>query len=74
MNNKPTLEEATLDLNNIRAELEAMRRINQDASWLSKRDDVDSTTYVEIANKTAYHIVRGERVEKMILTSYPQLQ
>lgn len=70
---KPTIEEAIKDLNDIRVELDAMRRIKEDASWLSRRDDVDATFYHEIGNKIDRHIFQGIQVELKILKNYPQL-
>lgn len=73
MTTKPTLEEARKDLHDIRSELEAMWRINTDATWLSGRDDVDSSYYASIRLKTHNDILRGESVERSILKHYPQL-
>lgn len=71
--NKPPLEEATKDLNNIRAELEAMRVIKQQSEWLSHRDDVDSAYFAGVAMKVSANIIRGVGVEQKILNLYPEL-
>lgn len=70
---KPTLQEATLDLNNIRAELEVMRRIQIDAEWLSKRDDVDASFYQNVAMRTKHYVDKGSALEQHILKLYPEL-
>lgn len=69
----PSLKEARLDLNNIRQELEAMRRIHADAIWLSTREDVDGEWYKQIAFKVSNAIHRGSLVESKILSLYPEL-
>lgn len=70
---KPTTEEAKLDLENIRQELEVMRRIEQDATWLSRREDVDASFYQQMAFKVNHDIANGERTEQLILRGYPEL-
>lgn len=71
---KPPLEEARKDLADIRLELEVMRRIRQDAMWLSLRDDVDGVFYQNIVFKVDAHIGNGSRVEYNILERYKELQ
>ena len=73
MNPKPTTEEARIDLNDIRNELEAMRRILADATWLSMRNDVDAPFYAGVVRKVTGHIDSGSGVERSILKNYPEL-
>lgn len=71
---KPTLEEARQDLADIRAEIEAMKAISVNASFLSSRNDVDASYFNKVAFKVESYIHSGRGVEAAILMRYPELQ
>lgn len=71
--NKPSLEEARIDLTNIREEVAAMQVILDKATWLSNRVYVNQNYYKRIANQALVDAASGQKVEQMILNRYPEL-
>lgn len=74
MNNLPTVEEAELDLKNIRLELKCMQLIRDNAHVLSTRNDVDNSYYHLVHIKVNGDCQKGFAVEKKILELYPTLK
>lgn len=70
---KPTTEEAKRDLEDVRAELEQMRNILNAAAYLAARPDVDGAYYASIMFKVQGDISKGENVQRLILSKYPEL-
>lgn len=71
--NKPPIEEAKKDLDNLRQELLWMKAILTNVQLLSTREDVDSNYYGRIFYKLNEDIIRGEGVARAIIARYPEL-
>jgi len=71
---KIPIEEVKQDLANVKIELDAMKRIQVEAEFLSHRDDVDAPFYRSIAFKNGNYVASGERLWNKILEQYPELK